>query len=91
MGCQHCGGRMLSKGALPGAALICSDCGSPLAQVEVPSRLSQRLSGLLLTSMLMFVLLLLFLTGKDGLVQDQPGLNRLEAVNSKQPGAARPE
>ena len=33
----------------------------------------------------------LFLTGKDGRIQDQPGLNRSEAVNSKDPGPARTE
>lgn len=74
---------MLSKGAFPGAPLVCCDCGSPVDSAKRMGEKTHRLSGLLLGSMGGFVLLLAFLTGIRSQDSEQPqGELSIEKINA---------
>jgi len=82
MGCQRCGGRMLTKMRGQKALLICSDCAAPVAHDPDVLGTFSRQAGLLLIAMAGFVLLLLLLTNlkRNGL-NPLPGDAPSEKVN----------
>jgi hypothetical protein len=74
MGCQRCGGRMLSRVRGHKDLLICSDCAAPVASGQGPGEAVGRQAGLLLVAMAAFVLLVLFLTSLNRIgINPAPG------------------